>query len=158
MLTLVMPSERPGNALPFLLLSAFRVLIDELHARLAEMGHPELRPAHGFAMQMISRGGSVSDLGRRLGVSKQAASKTAAGLERLGYVRRRPSVRDQRQIELFLTPRGIDALTASGEILNQLRDEWAALVGEREMLLAEGVLAQVGDFDGLDRFVGWLGV
>ncbi|MET9430607.1 MULTISPECIES: MarR family transcriptional regulator [unclassified Streptomyces] len=152
-----MTPERPGNALPFLLLTAFRVLIDELHARLAEVGHPDLRPAHGFAMQMISRGGSISDLGRRLGVSKQAASKTVAGLESLGYVQRRPSDLDQRQIEVFLTPRGVDALTASGEILNQLRAEWADTVGEREMLLVEDVLAQVGGHDGLDRFVGWLG-
>ncbi|MEU1376879.1 MarR family transcriptional regulator [Streptomyces triculaminicus] len=153
-----MPPERPGNALPFLLLTAFRVLIDELHARLAEMGHPDLRPAHGFALQMISRGGSISDLGRRLGVSKQAASKTVAGLARLGYVERRPSALDQRQVDVALTARGVEALTASGEILNRLRDEWADSVGEREMLLVEDVLARVGGFDGLDRFVGWLGV
>ncbi|GHF72967.1 MarR family transcriptional regulator [Streptomyces mashuensis] len=152
-----MPPERPGNALPFLLLTSFRVLIDELHARLAEMGHPDLRPAHGFAMQMISRGGSISDLGRRLGVSKQAASKTVAGLEKLGYVERRPSALDQRQIDVALTARGVEALTASGEILNQLRDEWADTVGEQEMLLVEDVLARLGGFDGLDRFVGWLG-
>ncbi|GHG52246.1 MarR family winged helix-turn-helix transcriptional regulator [Streptomyces griseocarneus] len=152
-----MPSQRPGNALPFLLLNAFRVLIDELHARLAELGHPDLRPAHGIAMQMISRGGSISDLGRRLGVSKQAASKTVTGLEKLGYAQRRPSLIDQRQTEVALTPRGVEALTLSGDILNELRDEWAATVGDREMSTVEDVLARLGGPDSLDRFVGWLG-
>ncbi|MGW2634420.1 MarR family winged helix-turn-helix transcriptional regulator [Streptomyces chattanoogensis] len=152
-----MPPQRPGNALPFLLLTAFRVLIDELHVRLAEVGHPDLRPAHGFAMQMINRGGSISDLGRRLGVSKQAASKTVTGLEYLGYVERIPSATDQRQVEVALTSRGRDALTVSGEILNQLRNEWAATVGEREMTLIEDGLAQLGQPDGLERIVGWMG-
>jgi DNA-binding MarR family transcriptional regulator len=151
------PPQRPGNALPFLLLTAFRALIDELHVRLAEVGHPDLRPAHGFAMQMISRGGSISDLGRRLGVSKQAASKTVTGLEHLGYVQRRPSTTDQRQIEVSLTARGVDALAVSGEILNQLRDEWAATVGEREMTRVEDALEQLGRPDGIERIIEWLG-
>lgn len=152
-----MSSPRPGNMLPFLLLSAFRTLIDELHLRLAEHGHPDLRPAHGFAIQMVSRGGSVSDLGRRLGVSKQAASKTVRGLEGLGYARRVPSAIDQRQVEVLLTPRGVEALTLSGEILNQLRDECAATVGEREMVTLEDALAQLSPYDGMEQIVGWLG-
>lgn len=151
------PSARPGNVLPFLLLSAFRALIDELHVRLATAGHEDLRPAHGIAMQMISRGGSISDLARRLGVSKQAASKTMTTLERLGYAERRPSPRDHRQIEVALTARGADALALSGEILNRLRDEWAALLGQREMDQLENALAQLGGYEGLDGIVDWLG-
>ncbi|MEU6117413.1 MarR family transcriptional regulator [Streptomyces sp. NPDC047117] len=125
--------------------------------RLADLGHPDLRPAHGIAMQMISQGGSITDLGRRLGVSKQAASKTVAGLEKLGYVQRKASARDQRQIVVSLTARGMEALTLSGDILNQLRDEWAAEVGEDDMALVEDALEKVGQPDGLERIVGWLG-
>lgn len=152
-----MPPQRPRNALPFLLLTAFRTLIDELHVRLADLGHPDLRPAHGIAMQMISRGGSISDLGRRLGVSKQAASKTVAGLERLGYAQRYKNAKDRRQIEVALTARGMDALTLSGQFLNQLRDEWAMTVGEPEMASMEDTLAQLGRPGGFERIVGWLG-
>ncbi|GGO41489.1 MarR family transcriptional regulator [Streptomyces daqingensis] len=152
-----MSSSRPGNQLPFLLLATFRSLIDELHVRLAERGHPDLRPSHGFAIQMVSRGGSVSDLGRRLGVSKQAASKTVAGLEGLGYARRVASVTDQRQVEVQLTPRGVEALTLSGEILNELREECAAVVGEREMATVEDALARLGPHDATEQFLGWLG-
>ncbi|MET7637295.1 MarR family winged helix-turn-helix transcriptional regulator [Streptomyces sp. NPDC005438] len=152
-----MPPPRPGNALPFLLLAAFRTLIDELHRRLAEQGHPELQPAHGFAMQMISRGGSLTDLGRRLGVTKQAAHKTVKGLEALGYARRKPSPVDGRRIDILLTDRGADALALSGEILNQLRDEWALVVGEEEMGRMENTLEKVGKQDGMYRILGWLG-
>lgn len=151
-----MSSSPPGNVLPFLLLGAFRSLIDELHRRLAEQGHPDLRPAHGFALRMAAGGGSVSDLGRRLGVSKQAASKTVTGLERLGYARRVPSGTDQRQVEVVLTPHGSEALTLSGEILSELRDEWAEAVGEREMAAVEDVLARLSPYDGMEQIAGWL--
>ena len=38
-----------GFELPLLLFGGFRSIIDELHAELARRGHPDLRPAHGFA-------------------------------------------------------------------------------------------------------------
>lgn len=154
---MTMPTQRPGHALPFLLLSAFRTLVDRLHERLGELGHPDLRLTHGFALQMIGRGGSVSDLGRRLGVSKQAASKTVARLTALGYVDRTPSSDDQRRIEVVLTERGREALRLSGEILDELRDEWAANVGEADAAVAEEALARLGRRDALEEIVGWLG-
>src|SRR5215470_19170962 len=81
--------ETPGFELPLRLLLAFRELIDELHAELARRGHGDLRPMHGFVFQAIGADGTTAvDLGRRLGISKQAAGKTIESLERLGYVRR----------------------------------------------------------------------
>src|SRR4051794_33509669 len=81
------PAPRPpGWQLPLLLFSGFRALIDDLHAELARQGHPDARPAHGFALQAIGPDGvTASDLGRRLGISKQAAGKTVDHLVRLGY-------------------------------------------------------------------------
>lgn len=150
-------TARPGNALPFLLLSAFRALIDALHARLADAGHDDLRPAHGIALQMISRGGGVSDLARRLGVSKQAASKTVTVLESRGYAERRPSEEDRRRTEVVLTAHGSALLALSGEILNELRDEWASVVGADTMAALEEGLARLGAHDGLEGLVDWLG-
>jgi DNA-binding MarR family transcriptional regulator len=85
----------------FLLVGAFRSLIDELHRTLAENGHDKARPLHGFALQAIGPDGSTtSQLGRRLGVSKQAAAKTVASLERAGYIRREPDSADARAVRL----------------------------------------------------------
>ena len=67
-----------GFELPLLLLAAFRRLIDQLHAELAAHGHPDVRPVHGFAMQAIGLPGATStEIGQRLGVSKQAAENLA---------------------------------------------------------------------------------
>ena len=85
--------RRPGFELPLLLAGAFRELIDNLHAELGKHGHGQARPLHGFALQAIGPdGATVSELGRRLGVTKQAAAKTAAGLEQIGYIARQPAI------------------------------------------------------------------
>src|SRR5690348_17181097 len=92
------PRQRPGYELPLLLIAGFRTLIDELHAELARQGHPDARPAYGFAMQAIGPGGATaSEVGRRLGVSKQAAGKTIDRLEELGYAERFDDPTDGRR-------------------------------------------------------------
>ncbi len=122
--------SRPGFALPLLLAGAFRELIDSLHAELATRGHDQARPVHGFALQAIGPdGATVSELGRRLGVTKQAAAKTAAGLEEIGYVARHPSERDARATVLTVTARGREMLELSAEIFDRLRGDWERRLG-----------------------------
>ena len=71
----------PAWRVVLLLAGAFRDGVDALHVELAEQGHPEARPLHGFALQAIGPDGcTINELGQRLGVTKQAAAKTAAGL------------------------------------------------------------------------------
>jgi DNA-binding MarR family transcriptional regulator len=122
--------------LPLLLFGGFRTLIDRLHAELAREGHPDVRPAYGFAMQAIGRdGATASELGRRLGVSKQAAGKTVDRLVELGYAERSADAADARRKLVRLTPRGFDSLARSAAVFEQLRAEWA------EQLGADGVRA-----------------
>src|SRR6202046_292091 len=76
-----------GYELPLLLFAGFRSIIDELHAELARRGHQDMRPAHGFAMQAIGfSGATATEVGRRLGISKQAAGKTGQRLGAPGCV------------------------------------------------------------------------
>src|SRR5918992_3786690 len=124
------PRDEPGWMLPLLLFGGFRTLIDRLHAELAREGHPDVRPAYGFAMQAIGReGATASELGRRLGVSKQAAGKTVDRLVELGYAERSTDAADARRKLVRLTPRGYDALARSAAVFEQLRTEWAAQLG-----------------------------
>jgi DNA-binding MarR family transcriptional regulator len=140
-----MDDQRPGWALPLLLLSAFRALVDELHERLVAVGHPDARPAHGFALQAIGPdGATTSELGRRLGVTKQAAAKTVAALERLDYVATGPALGDGRARLVRRTARGEELLTLSAEIFTTLRAEWAAQLGERRMVQIEDDLERIG--------------
>ncbi|WP_250031521.1 MarR family winged helix-turn-helix transcriptional regulator [Paractinoplanes maris] len=137
-------SPPPGFELPLLLFAGFRSLIDELHAELAERGHPDVRPVHGFALQAIGPyGTSASEIGRRLGVSKQAAGKTVDRLAGLGYVERADDPADARRKLIRLTPRGIDVLTQSAEIFDHLRARWVATLGAERVAEVESSLRTV---------------
>ncbi|GHE45536.1 MarR family transcriptional regulator [Streptosporangium violaceochromogenes] len=154
-----MGEDRPGHELPQLLLAGFRALIDRLHIELARQGHPDLRPAHGFAMQAIGpHGASASEVGRRLGVSKQAAGKTVDRLEEIGYVERVDDPADGRRKLVRLTPRGLDALTRSAAVFDDLRAQWAATLGpDRLRALEDGLRTVVGTPDLRVDTVSWFG-
>jgi len=116
-----------GFELPLLLFGGFRSIIDELHAELARRGHPDMRPAHGFALQAIGPdGATATQAGRRLGISKQAAGKTIERLEELGYVRRSGDDADRRRKVVRVTPRGQEALGLSAMIFDDIRARWAS--------------------------------
>jgi DNA-binding MarR family transcriptional regulator len=138
------PRDEPGWMLPLLLFGGFRTLIDRLHAELARQGHPDVRPAYGFAMQAIGRdGATASELGRRLGVSKQAAGKTVDRLVELGYAERSADAADARRKLVRLTPRGYDALARSATVFEQLRAEWAERLGVDGVRSMESALRTV---------------
>jgi len=148
-----------GYELPLLLFAGFRALIDDLHAELARRGHPDVRPAYGFAMQAIGvRGATASEIGRRLGVSKQAAGKTVDRLENLGYIERVDDPADARRTLIRLTPRGIDSLTQSAQIFEELRARWAEKLGAERLAVVEASLRTVVPATGFPVDVpGWFG-
>jgi DNA-binding MarR family transcriptional regulator len=152
-------ADAPGFELPVRLLIGFRSLIDDLHAELARQGHPDTRPMHGFVFQAIGPDGiTAAELGRRLGVSKQAAGKTIDSLEQLGYVRREQDRRDRRQKIVVLTERGIDALARSAAIFDDLRAGWAEILGTERLAELESDLRLVtGDLVLPLDAPGWFG-
>ena len=129
------------------ILRAGRAAIDELHRRLAQRGHPDVRPAHGYAFQAIGPDGTTAgELGQRLGVTKQAAGQMVDDLTRLGYVERGPDPSDGRRRLVTLTPRGVDCLRASAEIFDELLTEWRAQ--------GDDVDAAITALDGLAELYG----
>jgi DNA-binding MarR family transcriptional regulator len=153
------PQGAAGWELPLLLLAGFRAVIDEAHADLAARGHPELRPAHGFAMQAIGTfGATAADVGRRLGVSKQAAGKTIDRLAELGYVERGGESADRRRKLVRLTPRGTEALTLSAAAFGRVRARWAAELGADRVAALEADLRAAAPAHALRLDLpGWLG-
>jgi DNA-binding MarR family transcriptional regulator len=148
-----------GFELPLLLFAGFRSIIDELHAELARRGHPDLRPAHGFALQAIGPGGATAaETGRRLGISKQAAGKTIDRLEELGYVHRAGDDADRRRKLIRLTPRGIAALAMSAMIFGDVRSRWESALGPGRLAALESDLRTMapGETFRLD-VPGWFG-
>ncbi|GLZ49196.1 MarR family transcriptional regulator [Actinomycetospora sp. NBRC 106375] len=146
-----------GGELVFRLLAAFRDLVDAMHAELARRGHPDVRPAHGFALQAIAPGPVTgSELAGRLGVTKQAAGKTADLLVGHGYVERTGDPGDARRRLLALTPRGREVLGISAEVLERRRSAWEARVGpEGFAALADGLRALPLDAAGPLAAASW---
>jgi DNA-binding MarR family transcriptional regulator len=148
-----------GFELPMLLFAGFRSIIDGLHAELTRRGHPDMRPAHGFALQAIGLGGATAaETGRRLGISKQAAGKTIDRLEELGYVHRSGDEADRRRKLARLTPRGIEALAMSAMIFSDIRARWQATLGDARLSDLEAALRTMvpGETFRLD-VPGWFG-
>ncbi|WP_422744855.1 MarR family winged helix-turn-helix transcriptional regulator [Micromonospora sp. WMMD754] len=151
--------DRPGFALPLLLLAGFRTLVDDLHAELARQGHPDLRPAHGFVLQAVGPAGTTaSDLGQRLGVSKQAAGKTVDRLVALGYLERGDDPADARRKLVRVTAKGRDGLHRSAAVFDQLRGRWAATLGADRVTAIEDDLRRMVPADVFRLDVpGWFG-
>jgi DNA-binding MarR family transcriptional regulator len=140
----VMRQSRPAYELPLLLAAAFRAIIDELHVQLSAQGHPDARPLHGFALQAIGpRSATISELARRLGVSKQAAAKTTAALEQVGYIRRLADTADARVVRLERTARGEEMLALSAAIFNDIHQKWEHTVGRTRLRELEDTLSQI---------------
>lgn len=154
-----MSTDPPGFELPLRLLAAFRLIIDDLHAELARQGHPDSRPMHGFVFQAIGTDGITAvELGRRLGISKQAAGKTIGNLERLGYVRREPDPADRRQKVVVLTDRGYDMLAKSARIFDELRARWVVRIGGDRLRALEADLRMITEDTRFPLDIpGWLG-
>jgi DNA-binding MarR family transcriptional regulator len=153
-------TQRSGYELPLLLLGAFRSIIDELHAELAQRGHEQARPLHGFALQAIGpEGTTIGELGRRLGVTKQAAAKTATSLEEAGYATRVPHASDGRAWTITRTRRGEEVLELSAEIFDRLRQQWSEQLGASRVRELEDDLATLTRTTTAGSFVslpGWM--
>jgi DNA-binding MarR family transcriptional regulator len=133
-----------GADLALLLLGGFHAMVDDVVAELANRGHPGARAGHEFALRSIELGAdTASELGRRLGVSKQAAAKTVATLEQLGYVDRQADQTDGRLKRLYVTPHGHEMMAIGGMLFDEVRDRWAAQVGIRRLEALEAHLARL---------------
>lgn len=105
-------------------------MAEEASDRLADRGYPGVRPAHDFALRAVAAGaGSVSEVGRRTSVSKQAAAKTVGFLEEGAYVVRDPDAVDGRRALLRVTDRGHSLMREGEAVFDELRAQWESVVG-----------------------------
>jgi DNA-binding MarR family transcriptional regulator len=117
--------------------------------RLAARGHPGVRPAHDFALRAVAAGAdSVSEVGRRTSVSKQAAAKTVSFLEEGGYVLRSPDPGNARRARLTVTDRGHSLMREGEAVFDELRAQWESQVGrDRIRDLQDALLRLLGPDD-----------
>lgn len=130
-----------GGEIALRLFAAFRDLVDEVHAELAARGHPEVRPAHGFALRAIGpTGATAGDLADRLGVTKQAAGKTVETLVSAGYAERSADPTDARRKIVRLSAAGEDVLALSAWTFDRARAERFRDLDTEQVEVFEAVL------------------
>jgi DNA-binding MarR family transcriptional regulator len=136
---------RSGADLALLLLGGFRALADAASAELAERGYEKIRPVHDFAIRTVDAGAdTASELGRQLGVSKQAAAKTISFLEERGYVSGEVDPRDSRRRRFTVTDKGYALLRTGEQVFDELREQWAERIGATELERLEEALSDLG--------------
>jgi DNA-binding MarR family transcriptional regulator len=113
---------------------AWSILIEDLHTELAKRGYDDLRPAHGFAFQLLAPNGATgNELAEHLGVTKQAASQMIDFLEEHGYVVRKPHPTDRRGKLVLLTQKGWDCIQTSEAIFAGIEQRWTEILGPEHM-------------------------
>ncbi|XRQ14059.1 MarR family winged helix-turn-helix transcriptional regulator [Actinomadura welshii] len=113
-----MDGERGSPDLGMLAGRLMRALQDELFERLAEQGHPEVRPRHGTVLAFLDPAGTrATEISVRSGQHKQIVGTIVDELVRLGYVRREPDPTDRRAKRIVPTERGLDEIAKARAIL-----------------------------------------
>jgi len=131
-------SKRAAQPAPpnvgILLRDPFRALVSHVHQRLAERGHPEIRPAHGNVFQFLDAEGTrVSVLAERAQMTKQSMAELVAHLEANGYVERIPDPTDRRAKLVRATPRGLDSVPIALDAIAEIEAHWTERLGEVKM-------------------------
>jgi DNA-binding MarR family transcriptional regulator len=91
---------------------------------------------------MANRGGSLGELVRQLGVSKQSASQLVDSLVLRGYLERHVNPDDRRRMDVVLTDRGRAAANAVRTAVESVDDELARRISPGELAgLAAGLIA-----------------
>ncbi|MBD8605415.1 MarR family transcriptional regulator [Aeromicrobium sp. CFBP 8757] len=133
-----------GVRLAHLLIGSFEAMVDEVVSDLAGREHPGVTASLEFALTAIDQGASTaSDLGRQLGISKQAAAKSIATLEQLGYVARTTDAQDRRRAVLQVSDQGREMITLGATKFDEIRQRWIASLQPGEAEIVEAALAKL---------------
>ena len=104
---------------------------------LSARGHEQIRPAHNVVFANLGAGAvRVTELARRAQVTQQAMGKMLKELERMDYISRGIDNDDKRAKEIQLTARGLDLISQSIEVINEVCAYYASKAGPGETNLS----------------------
>ncbi|MEU8802221.1 MarR family transcriptional regulator [Spirillospora sp. NPDC048819] len=126
-----MSAERGDPDLGMLAGQLMRALQEELFRRLAEQGHPDVRPRHGTVLAFLDPAGvRATELSARSGQHKQIVGTIVDELVALGYVRREPDPADRRAKRIVPTEHGLDEVAKARAILADIEQRHRRTLGE----------------------------
>lgn len=127
-----------------MLRSAWTELIEEVFEDLVAAGFDDLRPVHRSILRdLLNSNLRPSELGTRLGLSKQAANDLVREFEVKGYITLEPDPDDGRAKRIVATQRGWQAFETAQASSNAVGHRWAELVGEERYAVFAEVLGTI---------------
>ena len=133
-----------SNNLPRLLREFSRDFERRIRQGLSARGHEQIRPAHNVVFANLGAGAfRVTELARRAQVTQQAMGKMLKELERMGYISRGIDNGDKRAKEIQLTARGLDLISQSIEVINEVCAHYASKAGPERLTALEQQLRDV---------------
>lgn len=111
----------------------------------AEAGKPVLSEAHTRLLPYLQSPGGirVTELARKIGVTKQAVAQLIATMVEHGVVRLEQDPRDARARRVMLTERGYASMLHGTEHLRAIDGEVSARLGKRTVSQLHGLLTQL---------------
>ncbi|MHB8597096.1 MAG: MarR family winged helix-turn-helix transcriptional regulator [Ktedonobacteraceae bacterium] len=134
-----------------LLLRAHRAFSERALRKLRQRGHTRLSMAHTSLLPHLDVNGTQATvLAERASITKQAAGRVIADLEREGYVQRLPDPTDQRASIIVFTDAGRQFLVDAYHVKKEIEAEYTALLGAERMHQLRNILQELlGDDDSL---------
>lgn len=100
---------------------------------------------------MVYSGGSLSEIARKSRISRQAVAKTAAQLERQGYLRLKPSTSDRRVSVAELTAKGKKLFAAMRETIQESETRLEKHLGAKKLAQLRKALLEIANLPEANR-------
>ena len=127
-----------------LFLRAHRAFSERALRKLRQRGHTRLSMAHTSLLPHLDVNGTqATALAERAGITKQAAGRVIADLEREGYVRKLPDLTDQRASIIVFTDAGRQFLVDAYHVKKEIEAEYTALLGAERMYELRSILQEL---------------
>lgn len=135
-------NNEPRRSLAALLREARTTHILAIRQHLAPWGFEDM-PRDGVFVMSVIRGSAVGagDLGRKMGLSKQAVSQLLDTLVMRGYVERSADIVDRRRTKLKLTARGARVSSLCRDVVDRIERQLVEKVGVRHVEHTRATLA-----------------
>lgn len=118
----------------------------ETAARVRQRGHPRVNLSYATVLSNLdTTGTTISDLARRVGITRQAASQQLAVIERTGYVRRVADPADSRVVLVQSTAKGERLLRTALQVVAELEAEYAQSLGAPNFERLKALLIELVD-------------
>jgi DNA-binding MarR family transcriptional regulator len=117
-----------------LLMRAARLVNERAIARIRAKGRDDVRVSHTALLPHIDLEGTrITEIARRMNISKQAVNQALAEIEMMGLVRRVPDPSDGRAKLVRFTAKGRRELLLGLRVLGELESDLAAAIGESRL-------------------------